>query len=72
MTCRWELRTFKHSSADRSVGGEPRVKLSANADSKGSVPCRGRLRSVEGRLENRCVRFGRVSVDKICMYKASS
>ncbi len=72
MTLRCDFRIFKHSSADKSVEGDPRVKLSASEDKSTSVPCSGRLRSLEGRTEKICVKVGSVNVDKICMYKASS
>jgi len=58
---------LRHSRAERSAGGEPRVKESASAESSDSVPCNGRLRSVDGRLENRWFSVGKVSVDSICM-----
>lgn len=44
---------MRHSRAESSVGGEPRVKVSARAESKGSVPRKGRLKSVDGRFENK-------------------
>lgn len=72
ITCRWDLRILRHSSADRSAGGDPRVKVSARAERRDSVPCKGRRRSVEGLFENRWVKVGRVSVERICMYNASS
>lgn len=72
MVCRCALRIFKHSNADRRVDGEPLVKLSASVDRRVSVPCKGRFRSVDGRIENKCVREGRVKVERICIYKASS
>lgn len=72
MTCRWVLRILRHSRADSSVEEEPRVKVSAKADSNGSVPCKGRLKSVEGRLVNSWLKTGKVKVDSICIYKASN
>jgi hypothetical protein len=69
---RWWFLIRRHSREDSNVEGDPRVKLSASAESSDSVPCKGRRRSVDGLLENSCVRVGRVKVDKTCMYNASS
>src|ERR1700761_7396706 len=72
MMLRCDFLSFRHSRAESKVEGEPLVKLSASEDSSTSVPCSGRLRSLEGRTENICVKVGSVKVDRICMYSDSS
>jgi hypothetical protein len=72
MIWRWDLRILRHSSADRRVGREPLVNPSARAPRRTSVPCSGRRRSVEGRLENMRCMLGKVNVDRICIYRDSS
>lgn len=72
MAWRWDFRSLRHSSAPRRAVGEPLVKLSASEDNSVSVPSRGFLRSVEGRWTNMFLRVGRVKVERICMYRASS
>ena len=72
MSLRWVFLSLRHSRAESRAGGEPRVKVSARAERSTSVPFRGRRRSVLGRLEKMVVRVGRVRVDRICMYRASS
>ena len=72
MIWRWDFFIFKHSSADNRAGAEPRVNESASAESKTSVPLRGLLRSVDGRLAKRWFSVGNVRVERICMYSASS
>ncbi len=63
---------MRHSRADSKADGDPFVKVSAREDNRGSVPCSGLRKSVDGRLENRCVKVGKVKVDNICIYNASS
>lgn len=72
IVCLCDLRSLRHSRAERRVEGDPLVKVSARDESKTSVPCSGRRRSVDGLTEKRCSNVGRVKVDKICMYRASS
>ena len=67
ITCRWDFRIFRHSNAESNALGEPLVKVSASEDNKVSVPSKGLRRSVLGRLENKCVKVGRVNVERICM-----
>ena len=67
MVCRCDFLSRRHSSAPRRADGEPLVKLSARDDRRDSVPCRGFLRSDDGRLTNMFLRVGRVRVDRICM-----
>lgn len=66
------MRILRHSSAERRVDGEPLVKLAANEERRDSVPWRGRLRSVDGRMENRWFKAGSVNVERICMYNDSN
>lgn len=72
ITCRCDLRIFKHSSEESKTEAEPLVKVSASDDNNISVPSNGLRRSVLGRFVNRWVKVGKVSVDRICMYKASN
>lgn len=48
------------------------MKLSASEDKSDSVPWSGRRKSELGLTANIWSRAGSVSVDSICMYKASS
>lgn len=72
ITWRSDLRILRHSSADSSADGDPLVKVSARDDNSGSVPCNGLRKSVDGRFVKRCVNVGRVNVESICIYNASS
>lgn len=48
------------------------MKVSASDERRFSVPSRGLRRSVFGRFVKSCVKVGRVRVERICMYSASS